>query len=201
MAKRKQASSQPDIPLAKPPQDDSDRFENFEDISPEEQERLIKESGLLGKVQKIQRAPEQTVDFADNVFNTVLYVIPLGFLYVIMDVLIHQQYGQDHSMAESLKRLVSGLPFLAVLVFYTHRFQTKRLVQLALVSVAVGSGSGLIYQLNLGSWTENMQRGPPLLTLWVFAVIQMDLLPCSVSLALVYGIARYNNLSLGLVRR
>lgn len=201
MVKRKQASSQPNIPLARPPKDDSDRFENFEDIPAEEQERLIKESGLLGQVQKIQRAPEQPVDFADNVFNAALHVIPLAFLYVIMDVLIHQQYSQDHSMKESLKRVVSGLPFLAVLVFYTHRYQTKRLVQLALLLVSVGSGGGLIYQLNMGSWTENMQRAPPLVTLWVFAVIQMDLLPCCVSLAVVYGLARYNNLSLGLVRR
>lgn len=86
MVKRKQASSQPNIPLARPPKDDSDRFENFEDIPAEEQERLIKESGLLGQVQKIQRAPEQPVDFADNVFNAALHVIPLAFLYVIMDV-------------------------------------------------------------------------------------------------------------------
>ncbi|KAG9045151.1 hypothetical protein FS837_006950 [Tulasnella sp. UAMH 9824] len=121
MVKRKQASSQPDIPLARPPQDDSDRFENFEDIPAEEQERLIKESGLLGQVQKIQRASEQPVDFADNVFNAVLHVIPLAFLYVIMDVLIHQQYSQDHSMKESLKRVVSGLPFLALLVFYSEK--------------------------------------------------------------------------------
>ncbi|KAG8979145.1 hypothetical protein FRC05_009355 [Tulasnella sp. 425] len=123
MAKRKQASSQPNMPLARPPQDDSDRFENFEDIPAEEQERLIKESGLLGQVKKIHQpqSPERTVDFADEVFNTVLYVIPLVFLYGIMDVLIHQQYGQDHSMAELFKRIVSGLPFLVILVFYSKK--------------------------------------------------------------------------------
>lgn len=86
MPKRKQATSEPNIPLAKPPQDDSDRFENFEDIPAEEQDRLIKESGLLGQMKKIQKAEEEVIDFPDQVFNTVLYVLPLTFLYVIMDV-------------------------------------------------------------------------------------------------------------------
>lgn len=77
------------IPLARPPQDDSTQ-DPLDDIPEEEKRRLIKESGLLGEFQKIQRSQEAEddppqQDMADEIFYTAILVVPLSFLFLIMD--------------------------------------------------------------------------------------------------------------------
>ena len=78
-----------DIPLQRRPKDAMD------DIPDDEKERLIGQSGLLGEIQKIQRsvatdAPEadepETMDLPEEIFNAILFIVPMGFLYLMMDL-------------------------------------------------------------------------------------------------------------------
>lgn len=88
-----------EIPLARPPADPSPASD-VDDIPEDEKLRLISESGLLGKWEKIQRADdsrrqveeedeeEERQPFVDEVFVAVMLIVPMTFLYLIMDMYV-----------------------------------------------------------------------------------------------------------------
>ena len=84
MAVKKKKSPASQIPLAKPPKD------GLDDIPDDEKLRLLSESGLLSKIPTPEQPPSsaelEEPDFADNVFFAGLYVVPMAFLYLIMDM-------------------------------------------------------------------------------------------------------------------
>ncbi|KAG5638991.1 hypothetical protein H0H81_007899 [Sphagnurus paluster] len=107
------------------------KAQHFEDspaeteIPEEEQWRLINESGILKKV-KIDMAPH--VDDEDGmsplaveIFDAIIIIIPISFLLLLMEVLIHFQYGKHPSWDTLVDRMVSGVPIIAIFVFFTTR--------------------------------------------------------------------------------
>lgn len=81
MAKRKKAAA---------PKPQASQSAPFIEISPAEQERLVDISGVLKRptgptlVDRIDS--EEDGGFADEVFNTILFVIPFTFLFAMMDM-------------------------------------------------------------------------------------------------------------------
>lgn len=74
------------IPLARPTRG-SPSEEAVDDIPEDEKLRLLSQSGLLSKIpQRQPTADEPTPDFADELFFTATYAIPMTFLYFCMDV-------------------------------------------------------------------------------------------------------------------
>lgn len=62
----------------------------LDDIPDEEKARLIGESGLLGQIQRIERpehsaSDDESTDLGDEIFQSVLLIIPMASLYIIMD--------------------------------------------------------------------------------------------------------------------
>jgi len=192
--KRTGATGPASVPLARPP--NSSGSPTVEDIPEDEKLRLLNESGLLSKIPQQPAPPPQ--DLADELFFTATYAVPMSFLYFVMDVLIHHQYAQQLPFMEEFWKLATNVPFLTAFIFYTNRHKHSRLVQLGLFFMAIGSGSRLIWTLNREAWRTAMQEAPPLSTLWTYTVIQLDLIPCGLSVGVVYGIIKTLGLSLQL---
>jgi hypothetical protein len=108
------------------------------EIPEDEQRRLIEETGILNKFievvqdQKsgtvVEEFVEESLPIADEIFNAVLYIIPVSFLLLMMEMyvarivtlrlvlfltpasLIHQQYRQAASLQAILDRMIPGIP-------------------------------------------------------------------------------------------
>ncbi|KAL1734272.1 hypothetical protein EV714DRAFT_234159 [Schizophyllum commune] len=138
--------------------------------------------------------------FAEEIFQTASLLIPFTFCLVLMDVLIHQQYGQEARLWDILDRLVSAVPILAVFIFYTTRHKSTRPAQAALFALSLFAGPRLLWVLAYKGYLVNIQQSPPLATAWIYAITQLDLGPAVVSLMITGAWARWKGLGVKLFR-
>ncbi|KAK0206498.1 hypothetical protein DFS33DRAFT_1255526 [Desarmillaria ectypa] len=172
-------------------------------LSEEEQWRLINESGVLHKVSAAEGAPssegikesiEEDTPLAEEIFDAVVLIIPFTFLLVLMEILIHQQYGRVATLEILTEKLISGVPILSVFIFYTTRYKSHRAMQLAFFVIANIVGPRMVYLLSRGSWLVNMKQCPPLATIWVYTIFQLNLGPAVVNLAIVVAFVWWKGL-------
>jgi hypothetical protein len=86
-------------------------------------------------------------------------------------------------MAANTKKMANLA--LAPFIYITNRHKSKRMTQ---ALMAVGSalvGSFLMYTLRHSPSLGQMMRAPGLATVWVYFIIQLDLIPAVLTLALV----------------
>jgi len=57
-------------------------------------------------------------------------------------------------------------------------------------------GSRLIYQYNRASWLVNMKQCPPLVTVWIYTILQLDLGPAVLSLCTVASFVWWKGLEI-----
>ncbi|KAG9103939.1 hypothetical protein FRC06_006884 [Ceratobasidium sp. 370] len=88
------------IPLAKPPKPE---------ISEEEQWRLISDTGILQRAQQ-ELKEDDIPPLADSILNTAILAIPLSFLYILLDILVQQQYAQQPTIREEFGRVIANVP-------------------------------------------------------------------------------------------
>ncbi|KAL1681632.1 hypothetical protein EV122DRAFT_249848 [Schizophyllum commune] len=138
--------------------------------------------------------------FAEEIFQTASLLIPFTFCLVLMDVLIHQQYGQEARLWDILDRLVSAVPILAVFIFYTTRHKSTRPAQAALFALSLFAGPRLLWVLAYKGYLVNIQQSPPLATAWIYTITQLDLGPAVVSLMVTGAWARWKGLGVKLFR-
>ncbi|PVG04472.1 hypothetical protein CPB86DRAFT_748068 [Serendipita vermifera] len=173
----------------------------IEEIPRDEQIRLIQESGIfddsLEEEEVVEVQPNDgKPDFADEIFNTVILLIPFASLYVAMNIMVKQQYAQHPTFKEELGELVSAFPILALFIFYTSRYKSHPLLQAALSIASVASGARMIHLVNNGSWGVVIRQCPPLGVIWIYTIVQLPLTYACAALALVYGYVRYYNLKI-----
>ncbi|KAH8106183.1 hypothetical protein BXZ70DRAFT_421810 [Cristinia sonorae] len=167
------------------------------DISEADQWRIIKDSGVLEQVPGGGTTTPATTQPADpdellspftlELFAALALTIPHCFLLLMMEFLIHYQYGRKPTMDVLIDRMVPGVPIIALFVFYTNRYKHTRSMQLGFFLMSILSSTRLVWIINRASWITNMKQAPPLATIAVYAVVQSDLLPAFVSL-LVIGV-------------
>ncbi|KAJ7095298.1 hypothetical protein B0H15DRAFT_828932 [Mycena belliarum] len=162
-------------------------------IPQEEQWRLINDSGVLKKVEIPSPAG---ISLGEELFNAVLFITPFTFLLLLMDVLIYQQYGQEPNLKTIVDRMVSGIPILSVFVFYTSRYKRDQRMQRLLFLIGTAAGSRMLFLIKRGSYLVNMQQCPPLVTLWVYIVVQLDLGLAVLNLASVGAFVWWKGLEL-----
>ncbi|KAF8165427.1 hypothetical protein B0H34DRAFT_689146 [Crassisporium funariophilum] len=160
------------------------------EISEDEQWRLIDQSGILNEASLLQTEQTATVNVEeitlfDEVFNAVLLIIPFSSLLLLMEILIRHQYGRRASLEDILDRMLPGVPILSLFIFYTTRYKYNRRMQVLLFAISTLVGCRMIYQLDSASWLVNMSQCPPMATVWVYTIVQLDLGPAVVSLATV----------------
>lgn len=110
--------------------------------------------------------------------DAVFWAVCLCMFHFTLDVLTFQQYRQEIEWAPIWKRTALVLPILWLLV-YVMRSPTARKVevvrQLFFLAVGVGAGCYTIYVGNVYDYYAVMKQAPPLGTLWVWSVIEMQL--------------------------
>ncbi|KAF9075927.1 hypothetical protein BDP27DRAFT_1314738 [Rhodocollybia butyracea] len=152
------------------------------EISEDEQWRLINESGVLNKVS--DQSPSNTTAHAedpspyplvDEILDTSMWIMPFCSILLIMEVLIHTQYGRHATSKELVDRLCSGGPILALFIFFIHRHKRNRNVQIFLFLLSCVVGTRLVYLIARGSWLVNMRQCPPLATIWIYATVELNL--------------------------
>ncbi|KAH9007005.1 hypothetical protein EDB86DRAFT_2869499 [Lactarius hatsudake] len=167
-------------------------------ISEEEQLRLIEQTGILKEIpvsgqrhEASSTTPRADVDddedypLAEEIFVATTLLIPMSFLLLMMYILVHFQYGQQPSWDIITNRMLSSVPILAIFIFYTNRYKHRRWAQAGFFILSVLSGTRMIYQVNYSNWLLNMQQCPPIGTIWVYTVLQLDLGPAALALSTV----------------
>ncbi|VDC04092.1 unnamed protein product [Peniophora sp. CBMAI 1063] len=183
------------------PKSPSDALE----LGEEEQQRLIDQTGILKRASEMYAArpstdplshpsqkgsllmPSRTSEwtFWDEIFATVVIVMPLSFLLLLMHILCHVQYQQRPDYWVIAERMGSSVPILSVFTFYTNRYKQHRRMQFGFFMLCILAGSRMVWVINNGNWKMNMEQTPSLGVLWVYTVVQLDLAPAVLGLALV----------------
>ncbi|SNX83088.1 uncharacterized protein MEPE_01794 [Melanopsichium pennsylvanicum] len=131
-----------------------------------------------------QEATEMSAG-VESILDLVIWTMPFGFMYTLLDILVRQQYGETVGLADELGRLARALPVLAFFIHYNLTSPRQALIQGMLFVLCSACGCGLIYIVNKSPYDIVVQRVAPLGTLWIFSVVRMDLLPACISLAIV----------------
>ncbi|KAH7344611.1 hypothetical protein B0J17DRAFT_636131 [Rhizoctonia solani] len=169
-----------DIPMKRPSE--------LGEIPYDEQMRLINDTGILGRLPVEE---ERLSPLGDSILDTAIMAIPLSTLYIILDLLVQQQYAQQPTVKEEIGRVVTNVPILFILIHYTNKHKAAPLAQLMLFLTAILAGPRMIWLVNKGSWLHVTRQAPPLGTIWVYTIIQLNLVPAVASLAIVFGLAKF----------
>ncbi|KAL7935733.1 hypothetical protein V8C35DRAFT_261320 [Trichoderma chlorosporum] len=126
---------------------------------------------------------------AERFLEALLYTTTLAMLHFTFDVLVMKQYGTEIKW----KRIITNAArawMVFLFLFYTlhpvepnqtlvpglpRRFQ-KTLRQMLFFAMSCVTGCALVYITNSKGYLYNMQRAPPLGCLWLWAVVELDLL-------------------------
>ncbi|KAL0070844.1 hypothetical protein AAF712_002065 [Marasmius tenuissimus] len=83
------------------------------EIPEEEQWRLINDSGILNKIPRESKPKtllEEEAPLANEILDAMMYIIPLSSLLLILDILVHNQYGNYPPLMEFVERMATGVP-------------------------------------------------------------------------------------------
>jgi hypothetical protein len=110
--------------------------------------------------------------------NAVIYCISLSMLHVTLDVIVLSQYQQDIVWSEIIARIARMTPglFLVLWLFHTEAVKRwHRVRQAFFLITSVVAGCYLIHAGNKYGYYFVMKKAPPVGTLWVWSVVEMDL--------------------------
>lgn len=169
----------------------------------------------------MQEAKEAEMPQAmENSFDLIIWGVPFTSLFVLLDIMIQQQYAMHPTILQEIGRMLGTVPFLlgiiwisksqgdalvkgqfsiSILFTFTSSatirpvFSRTRL-QAILFLASTLCGCSFIYVFNESLWQDVMRRSAPLGTLWIYCIVKLDLLPCVVSLALVGGFIWWQDL-------
>ncbi|KAK0123696.1 hypothetical protein ONS95_008706 [Cadophora gregata] len=128
--------------------------------------------------------------------ESVLWSISLTMLHFTLDVLISHQYGADSIVWQDIMwRALQAFPVIFLLMYFFHQHPTpspvipplapkalKITYQTLFFVGSVSAGCYLIYITNMHGYYAVMKQSPPLGCLWIWSVIELDLVPAVGSL-------------------
>ncbi|KAI3612509.1 hypothetical protein WG66_009946 [Moniliophthora roreri] len=197
MTRNRNKSKKPPASPAVVPQTTQD------EIPEDEQWRIINQTGILNKIPRADEPKsllEQEAPLANEILDATLYIIPMSSLLLLMDILVHNQYGQQPSVKEIVDRMTPGIPILSVFIFYTKRYKQDPRMQFFLFLLSVFAGPRLMYLLARGGWLTNIRQCPPLATIWVYTMVQLNLAPALLNLLIVGAYVWWKGLKRYLIR-
>ncbi|KAJ2771431.1 hypothetical protein IWQ56_001785 [Coemansia nantahalensis] len=172
----------------------------IDDIPDSEKMRLIRESGIMGKLAGDQERGAGSDDDAAAAaeaeapesdlpawVDAAIYTVGLAAVYGLFEALVSQQYSVEVSVAEIAQRMARAAPALYAIVYFTLRFRRQRAVALLMLAAACASGCYFLH-LNMHSLRLGiMRRAPGLVTLWIYLTFLMDVRPAIIGAAVVGG--------------
>lgn len=172
----------PEIPMAQPDRS-GPKGKTLYELAEERQALLAKGQPFLQKHDDgLVRDEEGNVLDSDAPIGPVgeafFYTSTLSMLHFTLDVLVYNQYRQEIEWPPIFRRTGTILPILFMLIYMLHSktassFPIAR--QLFYLAVTVAAGCYMIYAGNTYDYFAVMKRAPPIGTLWVWSVIEMNL--------------------------
>jgi hypothetical protein len=107
-----------------------------------------------------------------------LWSVSLAMFHFTLDVLVFHQYRQSIEWREIIVRMLTMLPALWVVIYIMHTRRVlawKRTRQVFFFAASVGVGCELIRNGNKAGYFAVMKTAPPLGTVWIWSVVEMDL--------------------------
>lgn len=184
---RAAVDSQNHVPLSQPSRD-VPRGKTLLDIANERQllsgasqtdpsitTRRINPDGSLSDPESIENASDS---WATPYLDIALYTTTLTLLHYTLTVLVHHQYATTPPSLRKLfydSTVASPTPVLIlILVAALHPRSSHILVQLLFATLSVVAGAWLVHASNVDPYMAVMRKAPPLGTLWVWAVVEMQ---------------------------
>ena len=124
-----------------------------------------------------------------------VWSISLAMFHFTLDVLVFHQYRQTIEWREIIVRMFSILPALWVLIYFLHirRVMAWRWTrQCVFFAASVGAGAHLIKSGNRYGYYAVMKTAPPVGTIWVWSVVEMELVPAVAHMLAVGGYMWWN---------
>ncbi|KAF8340489.1 uncharacterized protein EI90DRAFT_3117024 [Cantharellus anzutake] len=141
---------------------------------------------------------EPPTDLPDKIFDAVLLVIPLTFLWLMMDILVQQQYNIEPTIMDEVRRVGRAVPAIIIMVGFTAHRKAERWLQALMFWASIAVGMRLVYVVNKSPRLTVIRQGPPLTVLWVYMIIQLHLPSAIISLMLVAAGIKYLGLKIRL---
>ncbi|EIE82622.1 hypothetical protein G6F46_008647 [Rhizopus delemar] len=162
---------------------------NNDNIPEEEKMRLLNQTGLLQKVKKreeeLKQQKQEPATTAEHIYMAIFLSIPFAILLATFDVVVKVQYFENWSYTGMALKAIKSAPALAPFIYLTSRYRSERLTQASMSVIAVFAGSFLMYTIKHTPSLGQMMRAPGLATVWIYLIVQLDLLPATLSLLVV----------------
>lgn len=194
--------------------DDSDSSSDDDDEDEDEEDdadRLLRAS----EDAQMHPALESTLD-------TFIWSMPFCFLYLLMDIMIQQQYAMHPTPLREFGRLLGTLPLLVLFIWATsvrgrpavpvrpssnfltvddvegdnRRRRGQLLFQLGFFVLSLAVGIGFVYTYTESTFDLVTRRIAPFGTLWVYCLVKLDLTWAVLNLAIVWGFVKVWGLNL-----
>ncbi|KAF9580253.1 hypothetical protein BGW38_003175 [Lunasporangiospora selenospora] len=180
---------------------DSDSSGPGEEISGPEQWRIIRESGIMeklneregnsptmtkrqGKRRNAAASSEQEEVKRDYIFEGIFLSIPMTCLFVVMDVLVHRQYGETYGGGDVFRKVIKIYPAILIMIYLSNKAKSSNVMQAAMFIVSTFSGCYFLHTMFRSPAMGIMLRAPGVVTILVYCIVQLNLLPAVISLAL-----------------
>ncbi|KAF9434770.1 hypothetical protein BGZ76_007431 [Entomortierella beljakovae] len=161
---------------------------DIDDIPDPEKWRIINESGIMEQVgareRRLKRNEEVAEEDRDYIFEGVFFSIPTTCLFIVMDILVHRQYGETYTGPEVVKKALKVFPAILIMVYYSNKFKLSKFTQGAMFIVSTICGCYFLHTMYRSPALGIMLRAPGVITILVYCIIQLQLLPAVISLAI-----------------
>lgn len=122
--------------------------------------------------------------------NAIFWSVCLAMVHFTLDVLVFNQYRQEIEWSEIFLRTATVFPVLFLLNYIMASQTASRfplVKQIFFLVVGVSAGCYVIYAANKYDYYAVMKQAPPLGTLWIWSVIEMNLAFGVVCVAVNFG--------------
>ncbi|RVD86495.1 uncharacterized protein DFL_004768 [Arthrobotrys flagrans] len=155
---------------------------------------FLKETGRKKGDDK-EEEDDEDVEIGD-LGQTFFFAVPLTMLLFAFYILVQKQYLEEMEYREAIGRTVKSFPVIWFILYLTHPRKALKAMQVGFVITAVVSGSWMIYNVNNNGYYAIMKMVPPLGTLLIYSMIEMDIIPAVSALAIIGVYTWYNDLVL-----
>ena len=184
----KARSKQETVPLHQPPREPP-KSKTLVEIASERQLLNTSSQNRFPSVTTTKINPDGTLSPIDSDMDTsaseetpyldvALYTTTLTILHFTLTVLVHHQYATSPPSLPSIfysSTVASPTPaLLLVLVALLHPRSGQAVTQLLFAAISIAAGGWLVYASNEDPYMAVMKKAPPLGTLWVWAIVEME---------------------------
>ncbi|KAF9946259.1 hypothetical protein BGZ72_000482 [Mortierella alpina] len=186
---------------------DASDSSDIDDIPDPEKWRIIKESGIMEQVKagddrqrlgnKRRRRQHDDDKDRDYVFEGIFFSIPTTCLFVVMDILVHRQFGEDYGASDIFHKVIKVFPVILFMVYFSNKSKNSKFTQAVMFATSVLCGCYFLHTMFRSPAMGIMLRAPGIITILVYCIVQLNLLPAFISLALCglyykFGNVKYN---------